>query len=40
MIHRVAGLYYGYAGIPKERLAEIQRREWIEEMCQQMKEKN
>ena len=30
----LAGLYYGYAGIPQIWLEAIQRREWIEEMCQ------
>lgn len=29
----LAGLYYGYDSVPKEWLAEIQRREWIEELC-------
>ena len=29
----LAGLYYGYDGIPGEWLAEIQRRAWIEELC-------
>ena len=29
----LAGLYYGYENIPKEWLAVIQKREWIEEMC-------
>ena len=29
----LAGLYYGYDGIPEEWLAVIQRREWIEAMC-------
>lgn len=29
----LAGLYYGYEAIPKDWLAVIQRREWIEEMC-------
>ncbi|MCR5234236.1 MAG: ADP-ribosylglycohydrolase family protein [Lachnospiraceae bacterium] len=29
----LAGLYYGYDGIPDEWLEVIQRREWIEEMC-------
>lgn len=29
----LAGLYYGYGGIPEEWLDVIQRREWIEEMC-------
>ena len=31
-----AGLYYGYAEIPKEWLAVIKKREWIEEMCERM----
>ena len=30
----LAGLYYGYSGIPQEWIETIQRREWIEEMCQ------
>ena len=30
----LAGLYYGYAGIPQIWLEAIRRREWIEEMCQ------
>ena len=30
----LAGLYYGYDAIPEEWLAAIQRREWIEELCQ------
>lgn len=29
----LAGLYYGYENIPKEWLDTIQKREWIEEMC-------
>lgn len=29
----LAGLYYGYDSIPKDWLAVIKRREWIEEMC-------
>ncbi len=29
----LAGLFYGYDGIPDDWLAVIQRREWIEEMC-------
>ena len=29
----LAGLYYGYEGMPEEWLSVIQRREWIEEMC-------
>ena len=29
----LAGLYYGYEAIPKEWLAVIKRREWIEELC-------
>ncbi|MDO4942580.1 MAG: ADP-ribosylglycohydrolase family protein [Lachnospiraceae bacterium] len=29
----LAGLYYGYESMPKEWLAAIQKREWIEEMC-------
>ena len=30
----VAGLYYGYESIPERWLAVLQRREWLEEMCQ------
>lgn len=30
----LAGLYYGYEDIPKEWLDTIQKREWIEEMCE------
>ena len=30
----LAGLYYGYDAIPSEWLSVIQRREWIEEMCE------
>lgn len=33
----LAGLYYGYQQIPEEWLEKIQKREWIEEMCE-MKE--
>jgi ADP-ribosylglycohydrolase/tyrosine-protein phosphatase YwqE len=29
----LAGLYYGYENIPEEWLGEIQKRDWIEEMC-------
>jgi ADP-ribosylglycohydrolase/tyrosine-protein phosphatase YwqE len=29
----LAGLYYGYENIPKEWLCQIQRKDWIEEMC-------
>lgn len=29
----LAGLYYGYDGIPEEWLTAIKRRDWIEEMC-------
>ena len=37
----LAALYYGYEGIPEEWLAVIKRREWIEDMCNQMdSEKN
>ncbi len=32
----LAGLYYGYEAIPKEWLAVIKRRKWIEDMCQSM----
>lgn len=30
----LGGLYYGYDAIPKDWLAAIQRREWIEELCE------
>ena len=30
----LAGLYYGYRNIPKEWLETIQKREWIEGMCE------
>lgn len=33
----LAGLYYGYEGIPKEWLDVIARREWVEGMCEGMK---
>jgi len=29
----LAGLYYGYSGIPEEWLADILRREWVESFC-------
>ena len=29
----LAGLYYGYEGIPEEWKSVIRRREWIEELC-------
>ncbi len=29
----LAGLYYGYGGIPEEWLADIRRREWVESFC-------
>lgn len=32
----LAGLYYGYESIPKEWLAIIKRRAWIEEMCESL----
>jgi ADP-ribosylglycohydrolase len=32
----LAGLYYGYEAIPKEWLAVIKRREWIEDLCEKM----
>ena len=32
----LAGLQYGYTGMPEEWLSVIQRREWIEELCQGM----
>lgn len=31
----LAGLHYGYKGIPEEWLCKIQRREWIEELCKE-----
>lgn len=31
----LAGLYYGYEGIPEKWLQTIQRREWIEELCKE-----
>ena len=30
----LAGLYYGYKEIPKDWLAVIKKREWIEGMCE------
>ena len=30
----LAGLYYGYEEIPKDWLAVIKKREWIEGMCE------
>ena len=30
----LAGLYYGYEAIPEEWLSVIQRKGWIEELCQ------
>ena len=30
----LAGLFYGYSGIPEEWLETIQKREWIEKMCE------
>lgn len=30
----LAGLYYGYEGIPEEWMKEIKRREWVEGMCE------
>ena len=30
----LAGLYYGYDAIPEDWLAAIQRREWIESLCE------
>ena len=30
----LAGLYYGYEGIPEDWLKEIKRRDWIEELCE------
>ena len=32
----LAGLYYGYEEIPREWLAVIKKREWIEGMCKEM----
>jgi ADP-ribosylglycohydrolase len=32
----IAGLYYGYEQVPKEWLSVIKRREWIEDMCEEM----
>ena len=29
----LAGVFYGYSGIPREWLETIQRREWIEMLC-------
>ena len=29
----LAGLFYGYDAIPKDWLSAIQRREWIESLC-------
>jgi ADP-ribosylglycohydrolase len=29
----LAGLYYGYDTIPSDWLAQIKRREWIEDLC-------
>ena len=34
----LAGLYYGYEGIPKEWLEVIKRREWIEGLCQKIEQ--
>lgn len=34
----LAGLYYGYEAIPKDWLAVIKKREWIEEMCERANE--
>lgn len=31
----LAGLYYGYEAIPREWLAVIKRKEWIEDLCRQ-----
>ena len=30
----LAGLYYGYEAIPTEWIAELKRKEWIEELCE------
>lgn len=35
----LAGLYYGYEEIPEEWLAVIKRREWIEDLCEQMEKR-
>lgn len=32
----LAGLYYGYEGIPEKWTAKIAKREWIEELCRDM----
>lgn len=32
----LAGLYYGYNGIPEEWISKIAKREWIENLCRQM----
>lgn len=32
----LAGLYYGYEGIPEAWLEKVQRREWVEEMCEEI----
>ena len=34
MMGLVVGLYYGYEDIPKDWLAMIKKREWIEGMCE------
>ena len=36
----LAGLFYGYEAIPKDWLAVLQRREWIEEMISNINQKN
>ena len=30
----LAGLYYGYDAIPEDWLAALQRREWVESLCE------
>lgn len=35
----LAGLFYGYSGIPQEWLETIQKREWIEMLCKDMEKK-
>ena len=35
----LAGIYYGFDSIPKRWIAQIPRREWIEDMCGKMMEK-
>lgn len=35
----LAGIFYGYEEIPKEWLAVIPKRDWIEQMCRNLQEK-